>query len=154
MPALAPALIAEAPDVLNAVRFNRDEHAVLECDGKKFSESNVFFADPSAFDVFSFPLIEGNKETVLKEPFSMVLTQRAAKKYFGEHDPMGQSMIYNGEYPLKIAGIIKNIPANTPLTCDFLVSFSSGREIHGSWKRRNEGDDGHWRGQRFPCVFF
>lgn len=125
MPALAPALIAEAPDVLNAVRFDRDEHAVLEVNERKFNESNVFFADPSVLDVFTFPLVEGNKETALKDPFSMVLTERSAEKYFGEQDSIGQSVIYNAEYPLRITGIMKDIPANTHLRCDFLVSFSS-----------------------------
>jgi len=125
MPALGPALVEEASDVLNAVRFNRDENAVLQYGQKKFNESNVFFADPSVFDVFTFPLIEGDKGTALKDPFSLVLTERAAKKYFGEQNPLGQSIIYNDKYPLKITGIMKNIPANTHLTCDFLVSFNT-----------------------------
>jgi putative ABC transport system permease protein len=125
MPELGPALTAEVPDVLNAVRFCRDEHAVLKYDQRKFSESNVFFADPSVFDMFTFPFLEGNKEKALQDPFSAVLTKKTAKKYFGEQNPLGQSIIYNDQYPLKITGIIKDIPANTHLTCDFLVSFSS-----------------------------
>ena len=125
MPALGPALTAEVPDVLNAVRFYRDEHAVMEYGQKEFSESNVFFADPSVFDVFTFPFLEGNKEEALRAPFSLVLTERAAQKYFGEQDPLGQSIIYNDQHPLKITGVIKDIPANTHLTCDFLVSSSS-----------------------------
>lgn len=125
MPALGPALTEEVPDVLNEVRFCRDEHAVLKYDQKKFNESNVFFVDPSVFDVFNFPFLEGNKETALRDPFSVVLTKKTAEKYFGEQNPLAQSIIYNGQYPLKITGIIKDIPANTHLTCDFLVSFSS-----------------------------
>jgi len=125
MPALGPALVEEVPDVLNAVRFCRDEHAHLKYDQKEFSESNVFFAGPSVFDVFTFPFLEGNKETALQDPFSAVLTKETAKKYFGEQNPLGQSIIYNDQYPLKITGIIEDIPANTHLKCDFLVSFNS-----------------------------
>jgi len=125
MPALGPSLVEETPDVLNAVRFNRDENAVLSYGQKKFNESNVFFADPSVFDVFTFPLIEGDRETALQDPFSLVLTERAARKYFGEQNPLGQSIVYNNEYPLKITGVMKDLPANTHLTCDFLASFNS-----------------------------
>lgn len=70
MPALAPALLEEAHDVVNAVRFERDEHAILEYNEKKFNEQNFFFADSSVFDVFSFTMIRGSIKDALIDPFS------------------------------------------------------------------------------------
>jgi putative ABC transport system permease protein len=137
MPALGPALIEEMPEVLNSVRFEQDVYPMLEYDGKKFHEQNFFYADPSIFDVFSFSLIKGNKETALHDPFSMVITQEIAEKYFGIEDPIGKTVIYNSEYPIQITGVIKDIPANTHLKCNFLVSYSSleplGRVPESPW---------------------
>lgn len=125
MPALAPALVEEVPEVINAVRFERDEHTLLEYEEKKFHEQNFFFADPSVFEVFSFSIIKGSEQTALNAPFSVVITERAAQKYFGDEEPVGKSIVYNQKYPLNITGVMRNIPANTHLKCDFLVSYSS-----------------------------
>ena len=137
MPALGPALIEEMPEVLNAVRFDQDANPMLEHEGDKYHEQNFFFADPSVFDVFSFSLIRGNKETALLDPFTMVITQDIAEKYFDREDPIGKTVIYNSEYPIQITGVIKNIPANTHLKCNFLVSYSSleplGRVPESPW---------------------
>lgn len=138
MPALAPAAIEEFPEVLNAVRFYRDEHAVIQNQNQKFSEPNVFFADSSVFDVFTFPLVEGRAETSLSEPFSVVLTISEAAKFFGHVNPIGKTLLYNNEIPLKITGIMQDIPANTHLNCEYLISFSSlqslGKLREQPWK--------------------
>ncbi|MCK4494802.1 MAG: ABC transporter permease, partial [Candidatus Aminicenantes bacterium] len=125
MPALGPAVIKEMPEVLNAVRFVQDMRPVLEYGEKKFNEQNFFFADPSVFDVFSFSLMKGSKESALRNPFSMVITEEMAGKFFGEEDPIGKTVLYNAEHPVLVTGIIKNLPVNTHLKCDFLVSYSS-----------------------------
>jgi len=125
MPALGPALIKEMPEVLNAVRFVQDAHPVLEYGEKKFHEQNFFFADPSVFDIFSFFLVKGSKESALRNPFSMVITEEMAGKFFGEKDPIGKTVLYNDKQPIQVTGVIKNIPVNTHLKCDFLVSYSS-----------------------------
>jgi putative ABC transport system permease protein len=125
MPALGPTLKEEFPEVENSVRFERDEHTLLEYNGNKFHEQNLFFVDPSVFDVFSFTILRGNQEAVLDAPFSMVITEEKAQKLFGGDDPVGKKVVYNSRHPVKITGIMKNIPANTHLKCDFLMSFST-----------------------------
>ena len=137
MPALGPALLEEVPEVLNVVRFEQDQHTVLEYGEKKFLEQNLLFADPSVFDVFSFSLVRGSRETALNDPFSMVVTEEMAEKLFGEEDPIGKSILYNAKHPIQITCVIKNIPANTHLKFDFLVSYSSlnplGRMPESPW---------------------
>lgn len=129
MPALGPALVEEFPEVENTVRFERDQHTMFEYREKKFHEQNLFFADPSVFDVFSFTILKGSKASALSDPFSMVITEDVAKKLFEEDDPLGKTVIYNSRHPVKIAGIMKNIPANTHLKCDFLMSFSTLKSL-------------------------
>ncbi len=129
MPALGPALVEEFPEVENAVRFERDEHSMLEYDGKKFHEQNLFFVDPSVLDVFSFTILKGSQETALDAPFSMVITEERAQKLFGGDDPLGKTVLYNSKHPVEITGIMKNIPANTHLKCDFLMSFSTLKSL-------------------------
>lgn len=129
MPALGPASVEEFPEVENAVRFERDEHTLLEYNEKKFHEQNLFFADPSVFEVFSFTILKGSQETALNDPFSLVITEGKAKKLFGREDPLGKMIIYNSKHPVKITGVMKNIPANTHLKCDFLMSFSSLKSL-------------------------
>lgn len=129
MPALGPALVEEFPEVENAVRFERDEHTLLEYNEKKFHDQNLFFADPSIYKVFSFTILKGSQETALDDPFSMVITEEKAQKLFGREDPLGKMIIYNSKHPVKITGVMKNIPANTHLKCDFLMSFSSLKSL-------------------------
>jgi len=124
-PAPGPALVENFPEVDNAVRLVRDEHTKLKYNNKAFLEQNLFFADPSVFEVFSFTMLEGSKDTALNEPFSMVITKEFAQKLFGEERPLGKTLVYNSEFPAKVTGIMKNIPANTHLKCDYLMSFSS-----------------------------
>jgi len=129
MLALGPALVEEFPEVENAVRFNRDEYSMLEYNEKKFHEQNLFFVDPSVLDVFSFTILKGSQETALDAPFSMVITEERAQKLFGGDDPLGKTVLYNSKHPVKITGIMKDIPANTHLKCDFLMSFSTLKSL-------------------------
>ena len=125
MPALGPALVENFPEVENAVRFVKDDHPILEYNRQTYHEQNYFFADPTVFDIFSFKLLEGSPETALKEPFSIVIAQEFAKKIFEDEQPLGKTILYNSEFPAKVTGIIKDIPANTHLKCDYIMSFSS-----------------------------
>jgi putative ABC transport system permease protein len=142
MPALAPAINAEIPEARLAVRIRRDYDALITtADNQKISESNLFFADSGLFDVFSIDLVSGNPKTVLAEPYSIVLTESMAKKYFGNSDPVGKVLNYN-KVPLKINGVIADIPPNTHFMCDFLVSFitlrSMGEKFDQPWNRWGE----------------
>jgi len=125
MPALGPALVENFPEVDNTVRFVQDEHTKFEYNSRVFLEQNVFFADSTVFDVFSFKMLEGNPETALNEPYSLVMTEEFAKKLFGDESPLGKTLQYNSDFPVQVTGILKNIPSNTHLKCDYLMSFSS-----------------------------
>ncbi len=92
----------------------------------KFVESNAIWADSAFFSIFHFPLLQGNARTALKEPFSIVLTESAAKKYFGKAKPMGQTILITGDaFPATVTGIIKDMPENTQVKGDVIVSMST-----------------------------
>ncbi|HZZ75281.1 MAG TPA: ABC transporter permease, partial [Puia sp.] len=119
------------PEVEEAVRLGRDGFLVRKGD-VKFQEENSVLADSGFFKVFDFPLIEGNRMTALKEPMSVILSQTAAKKYFGNANAYGQQLLLTGDaIPSTVTGIMKDIPHNSQIQADMLVSLSSYKPIYG-----------------------
>lgn len=88
-------------------------------------EKDVFAADPGFFRMFSFPLEKGNPETALHDPFSLVLTQGMADKYFGEQTALGQKMTIGDAGEFTITGIIEDPPVNTHFRFGALISLST-----------------------------
>jgi hypothetical protein len=74
--------------------------------------------------MFQYPLLVGNASTVLKDPYSIVLTQSTAKTLFGYEDPIGKTVRFDNRHELKVTGILKDLPANSSLTFNYLVPFS------------------------------
>jgi putative ABC transport system permease protein len=84
-----------------------------------FTESgNFMYADNNFFQFFSFRLVKGNPMRALDRPFTLVLTQRAAKKYFGARDPIGRTLRVNGLYDFEVTGIAADPPSNTDIRFD------------------------------------
>ena len=89
---------------------------------KSFVENNLVYADPNLFTFFNFPLIEGNPALVLNEPYSVVISENIAAKYFGSDEAVGKVLQLNNETALKVTGVFKNLPRNTHLAFDIVVS--------------------------------
>ncbi len=124
---LAPALVQEFPEVQRAVRFYRLYKPFVQLGEKKFVEPRFFYADSSVFEVFTFPLVAGDPKTALTRPYSLVLTQEMAKKYFGDADPVGQALSVAKIGDFQITGVLKDIPANSHLAFDFLTAYETLR---------------------------
>jgi putative ABC transport system permease protein len=121
----AEAALKELPDIERTVRFFFLNETLVSRGGKRFYEEGGFYADPSVFDVFSFPLLKGNPATALTAPGSVVVTERFARKYFGDEDPLGASLTFDTKDEYLITGVIRNVPAESHFTFDFLVSMAS-----------------------------
>ena len=91
---------------------------------RPFNEKKVLIADSNFFSFFTFPLLRGNPATVLADPGSVVLTETAAKKYFGNEDPIGKILDMNTSRKLRVTGIAKDVPSNSHLDFDVVISFS------------------------------
>lgn len=121
-----PALLAYnlsqiIPEIESYVRLDQKE-AILQANKKTFNEKNIFLVDSNFFQVFSFELLSGTPESVLRDPYSIVLTQSMAKKYFGELNPVGQTMRFDNT-DLNITGIACDPPFNSHFHFNALVRF-------------------------------
>jgi putative ABC transport system permease protein len=135
---LAPLLEQEFAGISHAVRLTMCFETLVRNNVNSFQEKGFFFADAAVFEVLTFPLISGDPKTALKEPFTIVLTQTAAKKYFGNENPVGKSMqcyVQGSNRPMDytITGVMKDIPANSHLKFDFLASYSSVGQLFGEY---------------------
>ena len=147
MSALGPnvglALRAEAPEFeeitrLQALGFYIVNHKKEDGTVVSFKEHHLYIAEQNFFDVFSFKLLQGNPDDVLKGPSKMVITESMAKKYFGDEDPIGKTMeakfsIYSDLFT--ISGVVEDLPSNSHIDFDFLTSIESYQHIKDQeWK--------------------
>jgi putative ABC transport system permease protein len=93
-------------------------------------EKNMIYADPGLFDIFSFPMINGNPSTALTEPNTVVITESTAKKYFNSTNVVGQSLIFDDSINFKITGVIKDLPRQSHFNFDFFLSMATSPGIH------------------------
>ena len=123
---------AEYPEVENIVRLHR-QNTLLKKGDIKFEENETVFADSSLFAIFNFPLLQGDPATALKEPFSVILSQSTAKKYFGDANPIGQTMQFTDSgYNAKVTGVMKDLPENSSIKADLFVSMSTRKRFRDS----------------------
>jgi putative ABC transport system permease protein len=118
-------LEAEMPVVKNAVRLGQSLDVLLETGNKKFEEKRVFYADASFMDVFSYPLVKGDRATALKQVDAILITQEMATKYFGNEDPIGKILRKDNQENVVVTGVLANIPANSDLQFDFIIPMAS-----------------------------
>ena len=120
-----PPLAADFPEVEQMVRFSGGHTLLLSREDRSFQEEDYYFVDPAVFQMFDFELLRGTPETVLDEPDTIVLTETAARKYFGDTDPMGQTLIVSNEIPIRVTGLMADLPSNTHFKIDMLISISA-----------------------------
>ena len=123
-PPMAAALKADFPDIIRATRFGYWRKPLVSFGEKKFNEENYRHADPDFFAMFTFPLLKGNPETVFADPYSVVLTESTAAKYFGKEDPMGKTLTVNNTYDVVVTGIMEDIPSNSSIRFELLSPFA------------------------------
>ncbi len=125
---LGPSLPDEIPEIAEAVRVVRHE-AVINNGTEYYNERNLCATDNAYFDLFSFNFISGDPATALTEPYSVVLTQEQAEKYFGTEDPMGKTLEFDKRDTYTVTGVIENIEENTDLDYDMMIPIET---IHGN----------------------
>jgi len=126
MPPLGPALQAEFPEVKEMTRIRvAGENIQFKYIEKEFLESNMIYAEPAYFDIFSFDVISGELTTALDEPYSILIKQSISEKYFGNEYPVGKTIQMSGETNFTIAGILGEPAGNTQMDFDMIASYSS-----------------------------
>jgi len=122
-PPLAAALKAAYPEVEEVARFRQGGGAMVKKGDQNIHEYSMIYADPSVFGVFTLPVISGSIAE-FKEPHTLVITKRAALKYFNTAQAAGRVLTFNDTSRYKIAAVIKNIPAQSHFNFDFFVSMA------------------------------
>jgi putative ABC transport system permease protein len=126
---MAPTLKENFAEVENVVRIIPSS-LLLRRGDVKFQEERSMFADFTLFSVFDFRLIHGNPNEALREPLSIVLSQSAAKKYFGNTNPVGQPIILSaGNFNATVTGIMKDMPENSQIKADLIVSMATTKSF-------------------------
>lgn len=121
----AAALRTDYPDAIEKTIRVMPDNDLFTYNNIGFNEKKVYITDSNFFQFFNFPLIKGNAASVLNEPASIVLTASAAKKYFGNEDPMGKIIAMNKDRQLKVTGIAADILSNSHLDFDMVVPVSN-----------------------------
>ena len=122
---LAGVMQNEIPEVEEAVRVENYWQPIMQYKDKVFNETKWCFVDANFFKVFSTSFISGDPNEALVQPYTVVLTETTAKRYFGNENPIGQTLSrkYNNDYT--VTGVIKDFPENSHIKPDFLASIKS-----------------------------
>jgi len=132
---LAPALEKEFPEVAAAARiFGSWSDVLLTVDGKSFLEKKVRGSDPQIFQIFSLPFVRGDGASALRDPAAMLLSERAARRLFGGADPVGRMLglqVVDFKAEFRVAGIFRDLPADTHLEMDVVIPFETLGKLAG-----------------------
>ncbi|MFN7116272.1 MAG: ABC transporter permease [Saprospiraceae bacterium] len=119
---------------------------LLTVGDQSFYEPNFYFADSNVFNVFTFPLLHGDVKNALNQPYSVILSEAMAKKYFGNENPVGKTIRYDKKQDLFITGVMKNLPDNSHQDIDFLTDMNKAEELIGYNLR------GFWDGMHYTYA--
>ncbi len=122
-PALGPHLEREYPEIEAFVRIAPLSELFFSFEDKRFYERGIVFADQAIMQVFTYPLLQGDAETCLSEPNTIVLSERLAHKYFGDENPLGQLIQGAGRLSLKVTGVMQNPPQNAHIPIEGMISY-------------------------------
>jgi putative ABC transport system permease protein len=125
---VGPALQADFPQIEKVVRFMSPSSLLLQHGEKRFQQDNITFMDSTAFSVFSWKMIFGDPQTALTAPNSIVLTKTVSEKFFGDANPVGQTLrVDNGDNFL-ITGVMEDLPPNSQINFNGLISMSTEKK--------------------------
>lgn len=148
-----PTIKNKFPEVLEQVRLYKFDEVVFTYNNKIFKEKDGALADPSYFDIFKYPLLKGDVDTILQEPNTIVLTQNLATKLFRDENPIGKDIVAfsaGNEVLLRVTGIMNNVPRTTHMKTNFLISYAT---IH-TWDTFGNYDrEPNWNQNHFFTYF-
>jgi putative ABC transport system permease protein len=124
-PAFGYYLPGDFPQIEKMTRLYPNDATPVKYKEKIFNEKETAYADENLFNVFTVKVLQGNPKTALYDPYSVMLTEELAKKYFGDEDPMNKTVRLSNQYDFKVTGIYKAFPANAHMHPSMLLSFNT-----------------------------
>ena len=130
---LGPMLQADFPEIQHYARMLPTIGTwIMKYEDRIYYEKNVYWVNSGMFDVFTLPFVQGDPDHALEAPYTVVITEDTARKYFGDEDPMGKTIIAdNGYMLLTVTGVMENFPENAHFQADLLISLASGYDKFG-----------------------
>lgn len=125
---LSPMLQADFPEIQHFARMLPTIGTwIMKYEDRVYYEKNVYWVNSGIFDVFTLPFVQGDPDHALEAPYTVVITEDTARKYFGDEDPMGKTIIAdNGYMLLTVTGVMENFAENAHFQADLLISLASG----------------------------
>ncbi|MBT4502773.1 MAG: ABC transporter permease, partial [Gemmatimonadetes bacterium] len=127
-----PAFEEEIPEIVAACRYTWAGGLLFRYGEKAFFENDIRAVDPAFLCMFTFPLAQGDRETALDDPHSLILTREMAEKYFGDEEPIGKVISVDNQYEFTVTGIVEKVPENSSLRFSVLIPFIFQKE-RGWW---------------------
>jgi putative ABC transport system permease protein len=123
-PPIAPALKDYYPEVEDVARvYLRNVSISIPGSTDAFEETNVAFADSAITNMFSFQFLKGNPYRALHDKFTVLINEEMANKYFGERNPIGETLVFSGRQSFTVIGVVKNFPENSHIRFNMLVPY-------------------------------
>ncbi len=134
---LSTALKENFPEIKSVARVAWTGERVLRYQDEVHYENDILTVDPDFLRIFTFPMVVGDSAKALDEPFSVVVTESAAAKYFGKEDPLGKVLNLDNRFDLTVTGVMEDVPENSHLQFGMLVPFEMVERL--GWDIRNWG---------------
>lgn len=125
-PGAAKELADNLPEIKNYARILPRDNILVQLDDQRYKEDMVAWVDAELFELFSFEFIDGNVQYSLQEPGTAVLTEKTARKYFGDENAIGKTFKVSSEYDYTVVGVIEDIPQNSHFTFDIFLTLADG----------------------------
>ena len=139
---LMPVLAANFPEMEAPTRFAFWNSLVTRED-QHIWQDHIMVTDSLVFDLFSFETVAGDPQKAMMEPYSIVLTERAAARHFQDEDPMGQALMIN-EAVFQVGAVVKDLPDNTHFQAEMFLPLSTGILWYGDWVHRLFNGTSHY----------
>lgn len=137
-PPFGPAAEESVPEIEESVRILRRHNMPVQIVDREFKESLMFFAEQEILEEFAIPLLRGDPKTALEAPFTVIIDETLARKYFGDENPIGKTLrlTLHKTYNFEITGIMRKMPSNTVLRTPMVASFATLHQTHGDAVRQ------------------
>jgi putative ABC transport system permease protein len=149
---LGPTLKDEYPEIEEYVRFVKTGTLFLKYGEREFQEDSMVFADSTLFRVFTHPVTNGDPATMLNKPYTMVMTESLAKKYFGNEDPIGKTVKSLEGNLYEITGVIRDLPGNLHLRFNGILSVATIRQQIGVAQFNDRSAGSFWNVGIFTYI--
>ncbi len=149
-PPIAPLMKQDFPEIEDVTRLLATGSVTLEKDQISIREENMVLADANVFDFFDLEFVTGDAESALARPTNIVVTERAAERYFGDEDPLGQTLNLMDQADVTVTAVIKYLPDNTHMAFEIIGAIAAIPLMMGPEELESWGSNNYYTYVRLP----